>query len=165
MFFRSGSKHFRFHNWFRFLELHTINESYDLLKNFINDFGLALHSTACYTKVRKIRQGNFTCDQALLIKHWTLENILNNISECKKLLDPKMLRVSQTLGQNRMENIAVDPKRKYVEILLDDFDDDPDQLYEIEDSNLDRLQTEGFENRMRVRKKSSVPELPRKRII
>ena len=41
---------------------------------------------ATCTKVRVSQVGWFTADHALLQKHWTLEHLLNNISDVRKII-------------------------------------------------------------------------------
>lgn len=131
------------------------------MKSFIHEVGLALRTTACYSKLCKVRQGNITLDHALLSKHWTLENVINSIGECRKLLNPKKLKVQQTIGENLMEINNNSEKNnlptKYFDVLTADLEEDPQESSEMFEQDLERLQNEGFEMRTRLRAKPTVP--------
>lgn len=68
------------------LEIQCINEYETYLKTLIHEIGVKLHSTAHCTDIKCIRHSCFTLDNALLYKHWTLENILSNMQQNKELL-------------------------------------------------------------------------------
>ena len=78
-------------------EIHTINEKTPLLKRFIHDLGMRLRSTAVCTHIHRVRYGHFTLQHALLRQQWTLNDILNNIGQCKKLLTPRKLFTNMTV--------------------------------------------------------------------
>ena len=78
-------------------EIHTINEKTPLLKRFIHDLGMRLRSTAVCTHIHRVRYGHFTLQHALLRQQWTLNDILNNIAQCKKLLTPRKLFTNMTV--------------------------------------------------------------------
>lgn len=61
------------------LEIQCINESYYYLAHLIHEIGLQLKSTAHCTQVRRVRHGNFNIADALLRKHWTVQDIIQNI--------------------------------------------------------------------------------------
>ncbi|XP_053988896.1 pseudouridylate synthase TRUB2, mitochondrial [Hylaeus volcanicus] len=77
------------------LEIVCINE-YDMyLKTIIHEVGLQLHSTATCTQIYCGREGLFTVESALLKKHWTLSNILNNIQMCRKIINENPHLINQ----------------------------------------------------------------------
>lgn len=57
------------------------------LKMLVHEIGVKMHSTAHCTGIQCIRHGLFTLDHALLRKHWTLQNIINSIEQCSKILE------------------------------------------------------------------------------
>lgn len=83
------------------VEIQCINENEYYLMKLINDIGLTLKSNAVCTKIRQIKFGHFDLQHALLRKHWTLENILNNITVCKEIIagqiypDVPILKISR----------------------------------------------------------------------
>lgn len=96
------------------LEIHCINETEYFLMELIHDIGIDLRSTAVCTQLRQVQFGPFTLPHALLRKHWTLENILNNTTLCQTILDQKSIaedsKSIKTLKQNlhleNMQNMA-----------------------------------------------------------
>jgi len=71
------------------LEVQCINESEAYLMKLVHELGLTLKSNAVCTGLRQIQFGHFGLEHALLRKHWTVEHIINNIVECKKLFSPE----------------------------------------------------------------------------
>jgi len=68
------------------IEVQSINENEEYLMELIHFIGLKLHSTAVCTQIRCIKYGPFELDLALLKKHWTVENIITNMSKCSELI-------------------------------------------------------------------------------
>ncbi|XP_030756555.1 mitochondrial mRNA pseudouridine synthase Trub2 [Sitophilus oryzae] len=68
------------------LEIHCINEYETYLMHLVHEIGTKLHSTAHCTALQCIRHGGFTLQHALLMKHWDLANILDNIAICDQIL-------------------------------------------------------------------------------
>ncbi|OTF78264.1 tRNA pseudouridine synthase-like protein [Euroglyphus maynei] len=62
------------------------NEHEDFLAELVNEIGIALKSCARCTGIRLIQYGPFTVEHSLLQKHWTLENLIENIHECQGIL-------------------------------------------------------------------------------
>lgn len=56
------------------------------LKTLIHEIAMKLHSTAHCTAIQCIRQNYFNLDHALLRKHWTLQNIIENMEECNTII-------------------------------------------------------------------------------
>lgn len=79
------------------LEIHSINETTDYFKQLINDIGLKLKSTAVCSHIHRLRYGHFTLKQALLRQQWTLEQIVENLQQCKTLLTPEKLLTDVTV--------------------------------------------------------------------
>lgn len=73
------------------LELSCIHETENFLLQLVHEIGLHLRSCAICHRVRLIRYGLFNTDLALLRKHWTLEYILRNIQDCRKLVAEELL--------------------------------------------------------------------------
>ncbi|XP_069690130.1 pseudouridylate synthase TRUB2, mitochondrial-like isoform X2 [Periplaneta americana] len=68
------------------IEVQCINEYEAYLKTLVHDIGLRLHTVATCTSMQCIRYDNFTLEHALLRKHWTLQNIMDNMAESRRLL-------------------------------------------------------------------------------
>lgn len=68
------------------LQISCINEDGNYLKQVIHDIGLKLKTVAVCTQMRCIRHGPWTLEYALLRKHWSLENIINNINKSSHLM-------------------------------------------------------------------------------
>ncbi|XP_060106728.1 pseudouridylate synthase TRUB2, mitochondrial isoform X1 [Heteronotia binoei] len=65
------------------LEIHCLHETQQYLRKLVHEIGLELKSTAVCTQVRRIRDGAFTLDDALLRTQWTLQNIQNAILQSR----------------------------------------------------------------------------------
>lgn len=67
---------------FKISEVNVINEYEDYLLSLVHEIGLKLRCSATCTALRCIRYSSFNINQALLMKHWNLQYVLNNIKEC-----------------------------------------------------------------------------------
>ncbi|KAM9176390.1 pseudouridylate synthase TRUB2, mitochondrial isoform 1-T1 [Mergus octosetaceus] len=65
------------------LEIHCVHETQQYLRKIVHEIGLELKSCAVCTQVRRIRDGVFTLDDALLRTQWNLQSIRNAISDCQ----------------------------------------------------------------------------------
>lgn len=84
-------------------EIHAIHENEEYMGTLINEIGIEMRSVAHCTQIRCIRQAHFTLDDAVVRRNWDAENIISNITRCrKKLLEhPEMLdQSSPTLIEN-----------------------------------------------------------------
>nr|AEE62206.1 unknown [Dendroctonus ponderosae] len=68
------------------LEIQCVNEYEDYMTHIINEIGLKLRSVAHCTDIQCIRHSRFTLKDALLIKHWTLAGILDNMKTCSDVI-------------------------------------------------------------------------------
>lgn len=68
------------------LEIQCINEYETYLTHLIHEIGIKLHSTAHCTGIQCIRHSRFTLEHALLMKHWDLQHILENMGMCNQIL-------------------------------------------------------------------------------
>ncbi|XP_077162593.1 pseudouridylate synthase TRUB2, mitochondrial isoform X1 [Paroedura picta] len=66
------------------LEIHCLHETQQYLRRVVHEIGLELKSTAVCTQVRRVRDGTFTLDDALLRTQWTLPNIQNAILQSRR---------------------------------------------------------------------------------
>lgn len=85
------------------IELHAINESEEYILQLIQEIGVQLHSVAHCTGIRCVRYGQFNVDDSLLRKHWTLQGVLTNMTECRKLL-----RKYPNMRMQKKVNVSVD---------------------------------------------------------
>ncbi|KAJ8947076.1 hypothetical protein NQ318_019971 [Aromia moschata] len=69
------------------IEIQCVNEYETYLASLIHEIGLKLHSTAHCTGIKCIRHSYFTLDDALLMKHWDLQNIITNLEQCNRVLN------------------------------------------------------------------------------
>lgn len=51
------------------------------------EIGLQLHSVAHCTGIRCIRHGHFSVENTLLRGHWHLQEILSNMTFCRKIVE------------------------------------------------------------------------------
>uniref|UniRef100_A0A8C3C8I2 TruB pseudouridine synthase family member 2 n=1 Tax=Cairina moschata TaxID=8855 RepID=A0A8C3C8I2_CAIMO len=65
------------------LEIYCVHETQQYLRKIVHEIGLELKSCAVCTQVRRIRDGVFTLDDALLRTQWNLQSIRNAISDCQ----------------------------------------------------------------------------------
>ncbi|XP_053138408.1 pseudouridylate synthase TRUB2, mitochondrial isoform X1 [Hemicordylus capensis] len=65
------------------LEIHCLNETQQYLRKIVHEIGLELKSTAVCTQVRRVRDGVFTVDDALLRTQWNLDNIRSAIQQSR----------------------------------------------------------------------------------
>ncbi|KFD70681.1 hypothetical protein M514_10452 [Trichuris suis] len=86
-------------------EVQCINESDNCLKTLIHEIGLSMKTVASCVSIKKVRDGPFDLDHCLLEKHWTLENIINNIDTCQQVME--CVKYNQTLS-NAKRRLPVD---------------------------------------------------------
>lgn len=67
---------------FKIPEVNVINEYENYLLSLVHEIGLKLRCSATCTALRCIRYSSFNINQALLMKHWSLQYVLDNIKEC-----------------------------------------------------------------------------------
>lgn len=90
------------------LEIFTINETEDYLARLIHEIGLSLRTHAHCVKLRCVKHGIFTVDDALVRERWNLQEIVSNMALCNKKLklQPDMLKqVSPSLRHVKEENL------------------------------------------------------------
>lgn len=64
----------------------TANEHYPYLLDLVSEMGFRLRNAAITTSIQCIRCCYFSLEDALLKKHWTLQNVIDNMSHCDKIL-------------------------------------------------------------------------------
>ncbi|XP_032668412.1 mitochondrial mRNA pseudouridine synthase Trub2 isoform X3 [Odontomachus brunneus] len=77
------------------LEVVSINEDDMYLKSLIHDLGMQLHSVATCTQIQCFRYALFDLNLALLKKHWSLQNILDNIEQCHDIFSKNQMLLKQ----------------------------------------------------------------------
>ncbi|XP_042642645.1 mitochondrial mRNA pseudouridine synthase TRUB2 isoform X2 [Tyto alba] len=77
------------------LEIHCVHETQQYVRKIVHEIGLELKSSAVCTQVRRIRDGVFTLDDALLRTQWNLQSIQNAIWDCQLKVKTELER---TLG-------------------------------------------------------------------
>ncbi|KAM9595781.1 pseudouridylate synthase TRUB2, mitochondrial isoform 2-T2 [Morphnus guianensis] len=77
------------------LEVHCLHETQQYLRKIVHEIGLELKSSAVCTQVRRIRDGVFTLDDALLRTQWNLQSIQNAIWDCQLKVKTEL---QKTLG-------------------------------------------------------------------
>lgn len=61
------------------IRIECLNENDIFLAEMIHNIGIAMRSAAICTSIRLFEHGPFKVENALLLKHWTLENVIENI--------------------------------------------------------------------------------------
>ncbi|XP_014481266.1 PREDICTED: probable tRNA pseudouridine synthase 2 isoform X2 [Dinoponera quadriceps] len=86
------------------LEVVSINEDDMYLKSIIHNLGIQLHSVATCTQIQCFRYALFDLNLALLKKHWTVENILDNIEQCHYILrkNKQLLKQNNPILEERI---------------------------------------------------------------
>ncbi|CAK9812699.1 Pseudouridylate synthase TRUB2, mitochondrial [Anthophora quadrimaculata] len=70
-------------------------QEYDMyLKTVIHDIGMKLHTNATCIQIQCVQDGVFNINDALLPKHWTLDNIVHNMQICQDVINknPNLLK-------------------------------------------------------------------------
>jgi tRNA U55 pseudouridine synthase TruB len=79
------------------------------LRTLIHDMGIQLHSVATCTALQCIRYDCFTLEHALLRKHWTLQFLMDNMAESRRLLrksEAHKRRKSATLFESDISKLT-----------------------------------------------------------
>lgn len=69
------------------IEVQCINENEEFLMVLVHEIGYKLRSAATCSGIQCARHAYFSVHDALLRKHWSLQNVLDNLTTCKKFLD------------------------------------------------------------------------------
>ncbi|XP_007434125.1 mitochondrial mRNA pseudouridine synthase TRUB2 isoform X1 [Python bivittatus] len=72
------------------LEIHCLHETQQYLRKIVHEIGLELKSSAVCTQVRRVRDGVFVLEDALLRTQWTLPNIQRAILQSKQKVDAEL---------------------------------------------------------------------------
>uniref|UniRef100_A0ABM5F747 Pseudouridylate synthase TRUB2, mitochondrial isoform X1 n=1 Tax=Pogona vitticeps TaxID=103695 RepID=A0ABM5F747_9SAUR len=72
------------------LEIHCMHETAQYLRKVVHEIGLELKSSAVCTQVRRIRDGVFVLEDALLRTQWKLPNILHAIWKSKLKVEAEL---------------------------------------------------------------------------
>ncbi len=102
----------------------AVNENEDYLLHVVDEIGLRLKNFATTNSISCIRYSSFTVENALLQKHWTLQNILDNMKRCSHILE-KNKDVNIHLRQ-----VAVEEEKLHTE----DFDELEEEVLDYENS-------------------------------
>lgn len=87
------------------LEVQTINETAQHLAAMVHKLGLELRSGATVNQIQRLRYGPLHLDHALLQKHWTVENIVENMETCKMLLEGEKVAHRPQIERARPEEV------------------------------------------------------------
>ena len=71
-------------------EIHCMHETAQYLRKVVHEIGLELKSSAVCTQVRRIRDGVFVLEDALLRTQWKLPNILHAIWKSKLKVEAEL---------------------------------------------------------------------------
>ncbi|KAF6204672.1 hypothetical protein GE061_018833 [Apolygus lucorum] len=80
------------------IEISCINEYEDYLLGQIHNMGEKLHCPAMCTSIQCIHHSFFTMEDALLKKHWTLQDVIANLANNNRLLR-KQGRLSENINK------------------------------------------------------------------
>ena len=67
-------------------EIVTVNEEEDYLLGLIHEIGMRTRNMAVGCSIRCLRSSIFSTEDALLEKHWNVQNILHNMDICRQKL-------------------------------------------------------------------------------
>ncbi|XP_068012217.1 pseudouridylate synthase TRUB2, mitochondrial isoform X2 [Melanerpes formicivorus] len=90
------------------LEIHCLHETQQYLRKVVHEIGLELKSSAVCTQVRRIRDGVFTLDDALLRTHWNLQNIQNAILDCQLKVKTELERTLGLQADRHLHEVDVE---------------------------------------------------------
>uniref|UniRef100_A0A670Z4I0 TruB pseudouridine synthase family member 2 n=2 Tax=Pseudonaja textilis TaxID=8673 RepID=A0A670Z4I0_PSETE len=72
------------------LEIHCLHENQQYLRKIVHEIGLELKTTAVCSQVRRVRDGVFVLDDALLRTEWDLPNIQRAILQAKQKVEAEL---------------------------------------------------------------------------
>uniref|UniRef100_A0A914HDZ7 Pseudouridine synthase II N-terminal domain-containing protein n=1 Tax=Globodera rostochiensis TaxID=31243 RepID=A0A914HDZ7_GLORO len=115
------------------LSVQVTGEQCPFMRKLIHEIGCCLHTTACPRRVRRVREGCFGLDHALLDKHFHLESIVKNLLMSTKMVNASLAQdntdVIQVKSESQIEEERqmVDKFRlrdEWTEALVDDEEED-----------------------------------------
>lgn len=68
-------------------EIVIVNEEEDYLLGLVHEIGMRAHNIAVGSSIRCIRCSIFSSEDALLEKHWNIQNVLHNMDLCRRKLE------------------------------------------------------------------------------
>lgn len=112
------------------LTIKCVCETDAFLRQFIREVGVSLGSTASCRRLLRTRLGPFDNEHSLLDKHFTLKNILANMTICKRVLDTdKENLVSDVINKRpRISASEALGEQLYEAVDADDGDDEQDEI-------------------------------------
>ncbi|XP_055577030.1 pseudouridylate synthase TRUB2, mitochondrial isoform X2 [Falco biarmicus] len=90
------------------LEMHCLHETQQYLRRIVHEIGLELKSCAVCTQVRRIRDGVFTLDDALLRSQWNLQSIQNAIWNCQLKVTTELEKTLGHQSKSHLHKLDVD---------------------------------------------------------
>uniref|UniRef100_A0A8C5SDF3 TruB pseudouridine synthase family member 2 n=1 Tax=Laticauda laticaudata TaxID=8630 RepID=A0A8C5SDF3_LATLA len=72
------------------LEIHCLHENQQYLRKIVHEIGLELKTTAVCSQVRRVRDGVFVLEDALLRTEWDLPNIQRAILQAKQKVEAEL---------------------------------------------------------------------------
>ncbi|XP_064027327.1 pseudouridylate synthase TRUB2, mitochondrial [Pogoniulus pusillus] len=90
------------------LEIHCLHETQQYLRKIVHEIGLELKSSAVCTQVRRVRDGVFTLDDALLRSQWNLKNIQNAILDCQLKVKTELEKTLGLQDERHLHEIDVE---------------------------------------------------------
>jgi tRNA U55 pseudouridine synthase TruB len=106
------------------IEVKVINETDEYLATLIHELGLKLNTVAACSKIHCVKYGPFELNRALLVKHWTLDNIIANLRENASILKEFQLNIRDPIVRTQhqaTENTEVTDERERKSTLHDAF--------------------------------------------
>ena len=99
------------------LEVQCIDEFQEFLAGIVPELALKLKTSAFCAGIRLVRYGPFTVENALLEKHWTLENMINNIKLHDHLIERGKIQPSTQILSNDNEDDNDTNQESFLEML------------------------------------------------
>lgn len=85
-----------------------MHETQQYLRKIVHEIGLELKSSAVCTQVRRVRDGVFTLDDALLRSQWNLKNIQNAILDCQLKVKTELEKTLGLQDERHLHEIDVE---------------------------------------------------------
>ncbi|ETE62393.1 putative tRNA pseudouridine synthase 2, partial [Ophiophagus hannah] len=87
-------------------EIHCLHENQQYLRKIVHEIGLELKTTAVCSQVRRVRDGVFVLEDALLRTQWDLPNIQRAILQAKQKVEAELHNMKGNGSDPNLKNIG-----------------------------------------------------------
>lgn len=107
-------------------EIVIVNEEEDYLLSLIDEVGIRAKNMAVGSSIRCLRSSVFSVEDALLEKHWNVQNVLTNMDSCRRKLESveevtQYFRPINFTGQHSMNENADDDSEEIQDVEWEEF--------------------------------------------